>query len=277
MLTGSGAASSPRARRRREAPDSGAPCSTGNAAHRDPHRLSLRPPGDDNARPPPGRPGMAASELCHLSASDAVARFKARTLSPVELVGALMARHGRWRSASTPPPSSTTSVRWNRREGGGALRETRREAATPRGVPVMIKDQHPIKGERNPQSARIVEGWTCPPRLGTVSGAQRSAGPARAGAARRRGSVVSSRRTEQRRANATDRPKADRAMLHSVLERADGTRTTRNGRGQSVPRLRSHSCSFDQRLRPDTALTAMARARRCPTRTTRRRPRVTPV
>ena len=38
-----------------------------------------------------------------------------------------------------------------------------------------------------------------------------------------------------------------------------------------------HSRSFDQRLRPDTALTAMAIALRWPTRTTRRLPRVTPV
>ena len=38
-----------------------------------------------------------------------------------------------------------------------------------------------------------------------------------------------------------------------------------------------HSRSFDQRLRPDAALTAIAIALRWPTRTTRRLPRVTPV
>ena len=36
---------------------------------------------------------MADSELCYLSAHEAIARFKARTLSPVELVEALIARH----------------------------------------------------------------------------------------------------------------------------------------------------------------------------------------
>ena len=36
---------------------------------------------------------MTASELCYLSANEAIARFKARTLSPVELVEALIARH----------------------------------------------------------------------------------------------------------------------------------------------------------------------------------------
>jgi hypothetical protein len=40
---------------------------------------------------------------------------------------------------------------------------------------------------------------------------------------------------------------------------------------------RSHSCSFDQRRRPETFRTAMATAFFCPTRTTSRLPRVTPV
>ena len=44
-----------------------------------------------------------------------------------------------------------------------------------------------------------------------------------------------------------------------------------NGRG------RSHSPSFDQRRRPETLRTAMATAFFCPTSTTSRLPRVTPV
>ncbi len=40
---------------------------------------------------------------------------------------------------------------------------------------------------------------------------------------------------------------------------------------------RSHSCSLDQRRRPETLRTAMATAFFCPTRTTSRLPRVTPV
>jgi hypothetical protein len=40
---------------------------------------------------------------------------------------------------------------------------------------------------------------------------------------------------------------------------------------------RSHSLNFDQRRRPETFFTAMATAFFCPTRTTRRLPRVTPV
>jgi len=40
---------------------------------------------------------------------------------------------------------------------------------------------------------------------------------------------------------------------------------------------RNHSCSFDQRRRPDTLRTEMAIAFFCPTNTTSRFPRVTPV
>ena len=47
--------------------------------------------------------------------------------------------------------------------------------------------------------------------------------------------------------------------------------------GESDGAGRSHSCSFDQRRRPETLCTAMAMAFFCPTRTTSRLPRVTPV
>ena len=40
---------------------------------------------------------------------------------------------------------------------------------------------------------------------------------------------------------------------------------------------RSQACSFDHRRRPETLRTAMATAFFCPTRTTSRLPRVTPV
>jgi hypothetical protein len=54
------------------------------------------------------------------------------------------------------------------------------------------------------------------------------------------------------------------------------------GRTQALPashtgRCASHSRSLDQRRRPPWFLTAMAKARRCPTSTTTRLPRVTPV
>jgi hypothetical protein len=57
-----------------------------------------------------------------------------------------------------------------------------------------------------------------------------------------------------------------RAILTLCLEvRGDGIHTT------------SHSRSFDHRLRARAPLTAIANAFRCPTSTTKRLPRVTPV
>ena len=99
---------------------------------------------------------MAVSELCYLSANEAIARFKARTLSPVELVEALIARH-----EEVEARINATTILYHDR----ALEQARRaEARYTRpgarlrrleGVPVMIKDLHSIKGERNPQSCRI--------------------------------------------------------------------------------------------------------------------------
>jgi hypothetical protein len=49
------------------------------------------------------------------------------------------------------------------------------------------------------------------------------------------------------------------------------------GTGLAYALSASHSLSFDHRLRARAPLTAIASAFRCPTRTTRRLPRVTPV
>ena len=99
---------------------------------------------------------MAVSELCYFSANEAIARFRARTLSPVELVEALIARH-----EEVEPRINATTILYHER----ALEQARQaEARYARpgarlrrleGVPVMIKDLHPIKGEINPQSCRI--------------------------------------------------------------------------------------------------------------------------
>ena len=99
---------------------------------------------------------MTASELCYLSASEAIARFKARILSPIELVEALIARHD-----EVEERINATTILYHER----ALEQARKAEARYakpgarlrrlEGVPVMIKDLHPIKGEINPQSCRI--------------------------------------------------------------------------------------------------------------------------
>ena len=71
---------------------------------------------------------MTAPELCYLSASEAIARFKARTLSPVELVEALIARH-----EEVEERINATTILYHERaleagpKGGGAIREARRD------------------------------------------------------------------------------------------------------------------------------------------------------
>ncbi len=99
---------------------------------------------------------MTASELCYLSAHEALERFRARTLSPVELVEALIVRHGEVGARI----NATTTLYHDRALKLARKAEERyaRPGARLRrleGVPVMIKDLHPIKGELNPQSCRI--------------------------------------------------------------------------------------------------------------------------
>ena len=99
---------------------------------------------------------MTVSELCYLSANQAIARFKARTLSPVELVEALIARHDEVEAhinATTILYHERTLELARKAEARYARSGARRRRLE--GVPVMIKDLYAIKGELNPQSCRI--------------------------------------------------------------------------------------------------------------------------
>ena len=99
---------------------------------------------------------MTASELCYLSAHEAIERFRARTLSPVELVEALIERHG-----EVGARINATAILYHERALKLARKAEERYARPGarlrrlEGVPVMIKDLHPIEGELNPQSCRI--------------------------------------------------------------------------------------------------------------------------
>jgi amidase len=101
-----------------------------------------------------GRPGLPAGDsmsnddLHYLSASEALARFAARTLSPVELVRALIARS----EAVEPRVRAFAHTYFERALDEARRAEARygRGGAAPRpleGVPVAIKDLHPIAGE----------------------------------------------------------------------------------------------------------------------------------
>ncbi len=99
---------------------------------------------------------MSEQDLCYLSATQAIARFKARTLSPLELMTAIVARA----ESLNPTINAFTTAHFER-----ALEQARKsEAKYARkgarrgrleGVPVAIKDLHPIKGEVTTYGSRI--------------------------------------------------------------------------------------------------------------------------
>ncbi len=89
-------------------------------------------------------------DLCYLTATEAIARFKARTLSPVELTSALIARS----QALNPTLNVLTELKTEAALAAARVAEGRyskAKSARPRpleGVPVAIKDFHSVKDER---------------------------------------------------------------------------------------------------------------------------------
>ena len=99
-------------------------------------------------------------ELCYLSASEALARFKARTLSPVELLDALIART----EAINPRLNAITYDYFDRAREQAQKAEARYGKSDGRlraleGVPVAIKDFHAVKGEITTLGSRILEDF----------------------------------------------------------------------------------------------------------------------
>lgn len=89
-------------------------------------------------------------DLCYLTATEAIAKFKARELSPVELTTALIARS----KAVNPKLNVLTDLKTDdalkaARAAEDRYRNPKSSRARPlEGVPVAIKDFHPVKGER---------------------------------------------------------------------------------------------------------------------------------
>ena len=91
---------------------------------------------------------MADDDLCYITALEAIARFKARTLSPVEVMAAVIARA----EAVNPKINAFTYCFFDRAMDQAKAAEARYGRTDGRlraleGIPMVIKDETAIKGE----------------------------------------------------------------------------------------------------------------------------------
>ena len=98
------------------------------------------------------------SDICYLTATEAVAAFKAKTLSPVELMQAVIARC----EAVNPQVNAITYDFYERalKQARAAEKVYTRRGGKPRaleGVSVAVKDFHPVKGEITTFGSKIFE------------------------------------------------------------------------------------------------------------------------
>lgn len=99
-------------------------------------------------------------DLCYLSATEALDRFRERTLSPVELVRALIARN----EAVGAKLNATTYTFFDRALEQAKASEARyrnpkaRRMKPLEGIPIAIKDFHSVKGEITTYGSKAYEG-----------------------------------------------------------------------------------------------------------------------
>ena len=96
--------------------------------------------------------------LCFITATQAVEAFKAKKVSPVELVDALIARC----EEINPKINALTTMFFDRARQQAKEAEARYTKSDGRlrpleGVPVAIKDFHPVKGEITTLGSKIFE------------------------------------------------------------------------------------------------------------------------
>ena len=92
------------------------------------------------------------SELCYLAATEVLARFRARSLSPVDYLEALIART----EAVNPALNAYTETYFDTARAEAKAAETRYADGTARpleGVPVAVKDVHNWAGRRTTQGS----------------------------------------------------------------------------------------------------------------------------
>ncbi len=99
---------------------------------------------------------VADLELCYITAVDALAKFKTRALSPVELMDAVIARA----EAVNPQVNALTYTFYERAREQARKAETKYTKADGRlrmleGIPCAIKDFHAVRGEITTLGSRI--------------------------------------------------------------------------------------------------------------------------
>ena len=99
-------------------------------------------------------------DLCYMTATEAIAAFKKRALSPVELLKAIIARC----EQLEPKVNAFTYTYFDRalEQAKAAEAEYARRSGEPRpleGVPVAIKDFHPVKGEITTFGSKIYRDY----------------------------------------------------------------------------------------------------------------------
>lgn len=96
-------------------------------------------------------------ELHHLTATDAIRRFQARELSPVELLDAVVART----AATEPMIGAVTEEMLDEAYAAARTAETRYatgEARALEGVPLMVKEEQPIAGRLSEEGSVLERG-----------------------------------------------------------------------------------------------------------------------
>ncbi|MFP6741743.1 MAG: amidase, partial [Alphaproteobacteria bacterium] len=101
---------------------------------------------------------MADNDLHYISATEAISRFKARSLSPVELMTAVIARA----EAVNPKINAFTYQFFDRAMDQARKAELRYGKTDGRtraleGIPIVIKDETALKGERTTFGSLIMK------------------------------------------------------------------------------------------------------------------------
>jgi len=109
------------------------------------------------------------SDLCYMTATEAIAAFKKRTLSPVELMKAMISRC----EAINPKVNAITHSFYERALEQALAAETKYLSSDGRlrpleGVPIAIKDLHPIKGEITTFGSRLFKDFRPDTTMPTV-------------------------------------------------------------------------------------------------------------